>query len=85
MKNDKKKRQNIGFVAQNVKEVLPEEFEHVINEDNEYMNINYGRIRAILWKSHQEMMDKMEKWKKNSKNWNNKTRAKNNRPTPKTR
>ena len=61
MKNDKKKRQNIGFVAQDVKEVIPEEFESVINEDNEYMSINYGRMCAILWKSHQEMMVKMEK------------------------
>ena len=61
IKNDKKKRQNIGFVAQDVKETIPEEFENVVNEDNEYMSINYGRMCAILWKSHQEMMDKMEK------------------------
>ena len=57
----KKKRQNIGFVAQDVKEAIPEEFENVVNEDNEYMSINYGRMCAILWKSHQEMMNKMEK------------------------
>ena len=61
MKNDKRKKQNIGFIAQDVKEVIPEEFENVINEDNEFMSINYGRMCAILWKSHQEMMDKMEK------------------------
>lgn len=61
MKNELKKRQHIGFVAQDVKEAIPEEFENVVNEDNEYMSINYGRMCAILWKSHQEMMDKMEK------------------------
>ena len=61
MKNDKKKRQNIGFVAQDVKEAIPEEFENVVSEDNEYMSINYGRMCAILWKSHQEMINKMEK------------------------
>ena len=57
----KRKRQNIGFVAQDVKEAIPEEFENVVNEDDEYMSINYGRMCAILWKSHQEMMVKMEK------------------------
>ena len=60
MKNDERKKQNIGFIAQDVKEVIPEEFENGINEDNEFMSINYGRMCAILWKSHQEMMDKME-------------------------
>ena len=67
MKNDKKKRQNIGVVAQDVKEVIPEEFEAVINEDDEYMSINYGRMCAILWKSHQEMMVKVEKMKEEIK------------------
>ena len=61
MKSDKKKRQHIGFVAQDVKEVIPDEIENVVNEDNEYMSINYGRMCAILWKSHQELMEKVEK------------------------
>ena len=55
MKNDKRKRQNIGFIAQDVKEVIPKEFENVINEDNEFISINYGRMCAIpLWNSAHE-------------------------------
>ena len=61
MKNDEKKRTNIGFVAQEVKSAIPKEFENIVNEDNEYMSLNYGRLTVVLWKSCQEMMDKMDK------------------------
>ena len=56
MKNELKKRQHIGFVAQDVKEAIPEEFENVVNEDNEYMSINMvvcvpscGRATKSKW------------------------------------
>ena len=61
MKNDEKKRTNIGFVAQEVKSAIPKEFENIVNEDNEYMSLNYGRLTVVLWKSCQEMMNKMDK------------------------
>ena len=61
MKNDEKKRTNIGFVAQEVKSAIPKEFENIVNEDSEYMSLNYGRLTVVLWKSCQEMMDKMDK------------------------
>ena len=61
MKNDEKKRTNIGFIAQEVKSAIPKEFENIVNEDNEYMSLNYGRLTAVLWKSCQEMMDKLDK------------------------
>ena len=61
MKNDEKKRTNIGFVAQEVKNLIPKEFQNIVNEDNEHMSLNYGKISVLLWKSCQEMMEKMEK------------------------
>ena len=61
MKNDEKKRTNIGFVAQEVKSAIPKEFENIVDEDNEYMSLNHGRLTVVLWKSCQEMMDKIDK------------------------
>ena len=42
------------------KEILPEKFEAVVNEDNDYMGINYGKMSAILWKALQEEINKRE-------------------------
>ena len=60
MKNDDKKKSHIGFVAQDVKEILPKKFEAVVNDDGEHMGINYGKMSAILWKALQEEMAKTE-------------------------
>ena len=60
LKNDDKKKNHIGFIAQEIKEILPEKFEAVVNEDNDYMGINYGKMSAILWKALQEEIDKRE-------------------------
>ena len=61
MKNDEKKKINLGFVAQEVKGLIPKELENIVNEDNEYMSLNYGKMSVLLWKSCQEMMERMEK------------------------
>ena len=58
MKNDDKKKSHIGFVAQDVKEILPKKFEAVVNTDGDFMGINYGKMSAILWKALQEEMVK---------------------------
>ena len=58
MKNDDKKKRHIGFVAQDVKEILPKKFEAVVNTDGDFMGINYGKMSAILWKALQEEMVK---------------------------
>ena len=60
MKNDDKKKSHIGFVAQDVKEILPKKFEAVVNDDGERMGINYGKMSAILWKCCQEQQSKIE-------------------------
>ena len=60
MKNDDKKKSHIGFVAQDVKEILPKKFEAVVNTDGDYMGINYGKMSAILWKCCQEQQSKIE-------------------------
>ena len=60
LKNDDKKKHHIGFIAQEIKEILPEKFEAIVNEDNEFMGINYGKMSAILWKALQETLTKVE-------------------------
>ena len=77
MKNDEKKRTNIGFVAQEVKSAIPKEFENIVNEDNEYMSLNYGRLTVVLWKSCQEMMDKMDKMEEEIKELKAKAKTEN--------
>jgi len=42
LKGDDKKKNHIGFLAQEIVEVLPKKFEAVINIDGEYTGINYG-------------------------------------------
>ena len=60
LKSDDKKRNHIGFIAQDVDEILPEKFEAVVNTDSEFMGINYGKMSAILWKCCQEQQSKIE-------------------------
>ena len=59
-KSDDKKKNHIGFIAQDVKEVLPKKFEAVVNNDGEHMGINYGKMSTILWKALQEETAKTE-------------------------
>ena len=47
LKSDDKKKNHIGFIAQEIKEILPEKFEAVVNEDIEFLGINYGKMSAI--------------------------------------
>ena len=61
MKNDKNNKHNIGFIADEIEEVIPHDMENIVNNDNEFKSVNYGRMCAILWKSHQEMLVKMER------------------------
>ena len=60
LKSDDKKKHHIGFIAQEIKEILPKKFEAVVNEDSECMGINYGKMSAILWKCCQEQQSKIE-------------------------
>lgn len=60
LKGDDKKKNHIGFLAQEIVEVLPKKFEAVINIDGEYTGINYGKMSAILWTYCQEQQSKTE-------------------------
>ena len=61
VKNDKKKKLNIGFIADEVKEKIPSEFENIVNQGEEYLGINYGRMSVILFKCVQEQMLRIDK------------------------
>ena len=60
LKSDDKKKNHIGFVAQEVIEILPKKFEATVNDSGEHMGINYGKMSAILWKCCQEQQSKIE-------------------------
>ena len=61
MKNDKKKRHNIGFIAQEVEEAIPDDFENIVikNEDG-FFGMDYTKMGVILWKCCQEQQSKIE-------------------------
>ena len=59
-KDDKKKKNNIGFIAQEVNEILPKKFEGVVSDYGDYMGLDHGKMSAILWKALQEEMAKTE-------------------------
>ena len=59
-KEDKKKKKNIGFIAQDVYKKVPTKFEAVVNDFGDYMGLDYGKMSSILWKALQEEMTKTE-------------------------
>ena len=59
-KDDKKKKKNIGYIAQDVKKKVPSKFEAVVSDSGEFMGLDYGKMSAILWKALQEEMAKTE-------------------------
>ena len=60
LKSDEKKQSHIGFIADELKEILPEKFEAIVDNSNEYLSVNYGKMTAILMKALQETMNKVE-------------------------
>ena len=60
MKGDEKKQSHIGFIADELKEILPEKFEAIVDKSNEYLSVNYGKMTAVLIKALQETLNKVE-------------------------
>ena len=60
MKGDEKKQSHIGFKADELKEILPEKFEAIVDKSNEYLSVNYGKMTAVLMKALQETLNKVE-------------------------
>ena len=59
-KDDKKKKNNIGFIAQEVQANIPHKFETAVSDSGEFLGIDYGKMTAILWGALQEEMKKRE-------------------------
>ena len=60
LKSDEKKQSHIGFIADELKEILPEKIEAIVDKSNEYLSVNYGKMTAVLMKTLQETMNKVE-------------------------
>ena len=61
MKDDKKKRHNIGFIAQEILEAIPNDFENVVNKNKDgLLGMDYTKCSVILWKCCQEQQSKIE-------------------------
>ena len=61
-----KKNDRYGFIAQELLENLPKEFNHIVKEnkekdsDDKYLSINYMKVNLLLWGALQEEMAKTE-------------------------
>ena len=60
LKSDDKKKNHIGFIADELQELLPKKFEGVVDKSGEYLGVNYGKMTAVLLKALQETMNKVE-------------------------
>ena len=60
MKGDEQKKNHIGFIADELQELLPKKFEGVVDKNGEYLGINYGKMTAVLIKALQETLNKVE-------------------------
>ena len=50
----------LRFVANDVAEYMPKEFEDIVINDNDVKKLNYIKMNAVLWGCVQEQMDKIE-------------------------
>ena len=58
MKGDEQKKNHIGFIADELQDLLPKKFEGVVDKNGEYLGVNYGKMTAVLIKALQEEMAK---------------------------
>ena len=60
MKGDDQKKNHIGFIADELQDLLPKKFEGVVDKNGEYLGVNYGKMTAVLIKALQETLTKVE-------------------------
>ena len=60
MKGDEQKKTHIGFIADELQDLLPKKFEGVVDKRGEYLGVNYGKMTAVLIKALQETLTKVE-------------------------
>ena len=53
-------KNHIGFIAKDVAEYMPNEFENIVIYNNDVKKLNYIKMNAALWWCVQEQMDKIE-------------------------
>ena len=57
---DEEKRSYIGFIADEVEEILPKKIKAIVSNKGEYKGINYSKLSCILFKALQETITKNE-------------------------
>ena len=60
MKGDDQKKNHIGFIADELQDLLPKKFEGVVDKNGGYLGVNYGKMTAVLIKALQETLNKVE-------------------------
>ena len=60
LKHDEKKKNHIGFIADDLQEILPKKFEAIVDTSGEFLGVNYGKMTAVLTKALQETLIKVE-------------------------
>lgn len=64
MKDEKEigiNKNHLGFIADEIKEVIPKEFENIVNENDEGIKmLNYIKMNAMLWGCVQQQVSRSE-------------------------
>ena len=60
-KDDTKKKNCKGYIAQDVRESIPTDIEHVVRDGQDHMVMNYGNMTCFLWKALQETLERVDK------------------------
>ena len=60
MKGDDQKKNHIGFIADELQDLLPKKIEGVVDKNGGYLGVNYGKMTAVLIKALQETLNKVE-------------------------
>ena len=75
----RKGKHDIGFIAQEVQEIIPEivnEIPDLENEDNKYLGVEYSKVVPVLVEAIKEQQLQIEDLKKQVKKLNRKSKRK---------
>ncbi len=64
MNKDFKKKRQIGLIAQEVQDIIPEVVSHFETGEGEFLGLQYGHLTAVLIKGIQEQQEMIESQKK---------------------
>ena len=63
---------NIGYIADEVLQAVPKEFENIVCKDKEHLGLNYLVLPVLVHKAVLELNDKIDKLEKEIKELNDK-------------